>query len=101
MTLAGTREQEIKASQQAVIDAQAALEQTKLDNGRAQMLYAKDEIAAQDRDQAATALKRAEATFKAAQQRYNEAVEGSRKEDITIARANLARGRCESRPLAN
>ncbi len=28
--------------------------------------------------------------FKAAQQRYNEAVEGSRKEDIAIARANLA-----------
>jgi HlyD family secretion protein len=89
LTLAGTREQEIKASQQAVIDAQAALEQTKLDSSRAQMLYAKDEIAAQDRDQAATALKRAEATFKAAQQRYNEAVEGARKEDVAIARANL------------
>ena len=38
---------------------------------------------------AATALKRAEAAFKAAQQRYNEAVEGSRKEDIAIAQANL------------
>jgi HlyD family secretion protein len=90
LTLAGTREQEIKASQQAVIDAQAALEQTKLDNSRAQILYAKDEIAAQDRDQAATALKRAEASFNAAQQRYNEAQEGARKEDIAIARANLA-----------
>jgi multidrug resistance efflux pump len=61
----------------------------KLDNDRAQQLFAKDEISAQDRDLAATALKRAEATFKAAQQRYNEAVEGSRKEDIAIARANL------------
>jgi HlyD family secretion protein len=34
-------------------------------------------------------LKRAEASFKAAQQRTNEAEEGSRKEDIAIARANL------------
>ncbi len=90
LTLAGTREQEINASQQAVIDAQADLEQRKLDNDRLQQLFAKDEIAAQERDQAATALKRAEATFKAAQQRYNEAAEGSRKEDIAIARANLA-----------
>jgi HlyD family secretion protein len=90
LTLAGTREQEVKASQQAVIDAQADLDQKKLDNDRAQQLFAKDELAAQDRDQAATALKRAEATFRAAQQRYNEAQEGSRKEDIAIARANLA-----------
>lgn len=89
LTLAGTREQEVHASQQAVLDAQADLEQKKVDNQRAQTLYAKDEISAQDRDLAATALKRSEANFKAAEQRYNEAVEGSRKEDIAIARANL------------
>ena len=90
LTLAGTREQEVKASQQAVIDAQADLEQKRLDNTRAQQLFAKDEIPAQDRDLAATALKRSEAAYRAAQQRYNEAQEGSRKEDIDIARANLA-----------
>jgi len=90
LTLAGTRQQEVRASQQAVIDAQADLDQKQLDNDRALQLFAKDEIAAQDRDQAATALKRAEAAFRAAQQRYNEAVEGSRKEDVAIARANLA-----------
>jgi HlyD family secretion protein len=89
LTLAGTREQEVKAAQQSMIDAQADLEEKKLDNDRAQRLFSKDEISAQDRDLAATALKRAEAIFKAAQQRYNEAVEGSRKEDIAIARANL------------
>ena len=89
LTLAGTREQEVKAAQQAMIDAEADLEEKKLDNERAQQLFAKDEVSAQDRDLAATALKRAEAIFKAAQQRYNEAVEGSRKEDIAIARANL------------
>jgi HlyD family secretion protein len=90
LTLAGTREQEVKASQQAMMDAQADLEQKKLDDSRAQQLFAKDEIAAQDRDLAATAFKRSEAAYKAAQQRYDEAEEGSRKEDIAIARANLA-----------
>jgi HlyD family secretion protein len=89
LTLAGTREQEVKAAQQSTIDAQADLEEKKLDNDRAQRLFAKDEVSAQDRDLAATALKRAQAIFNAAQQRYNEAVEGSRKEDIAIARANL------------
>lgn len=90
LTLAGTREQEVKAAQQAVFDAQADLAQKKLDNARAQQLYAKDEVSAQDRDLAATALKRAQASFNSARERYSEAVEGSRKEDIAIARANLA-----------
>jgi HlyD family secretion protein len=90
LTLAGTREQEMKALQQTMLDAQADLQQKKLDYDRAQHLFSKEEISAQDRDRADTALKRAEATFRAAQQRYNEAVEGSRKEDIVIARANLA-----------
>jgi HlyD family secretion protein len=89
LTLAGTRPQEVKAAQQSMMDAEADLEQKKLDNERAKQLFAKDEVSAQDRDQAATAQKRAEAIFKAAQQRYNEAVEGSRKEDIAISRANL------------
>lgn len=90
LTLAGTREQEVKASQQTMLDAQADLAQKKLDSDRAQRLFAKDEVSAQDRDHAATAFKRAEAVLKAAQERYNEAVEGSRKEEIAIARANLA-----------
>jgi len=90
LTMAGTREQEVKAAQQSLLDAQADLEQKKIDNERAQRLFAKDEVSAQDRDLAATALKRSHALAEAAQQRYNEAVEGSRKEDIAIANANLA-----------
>jgi HlyD family secretion protein len=89
LMLAGTREQEVSASEQTMINAQADLEEKKLDYDRAQRLFSKDELSTQDRDLANTALKRAEATFRAAQQRYNEAVEGSRKEDIAIARANL------------
>lgn len=89
LKLAGPREQETKALQQAMLDAQADLTQKETDNERAQNLFAKDEISAQDRDHAATALKRAYATYQAAQQRYNEALEGTRKEDIAIARASL------------
>jgi HlyD family secretion protein len=95
LTLAGARPQEVKAAQQTMIDAQADLDEKKIDNERAQRLFAKDEISAQDRDLAATAQKRAEAVFLAAQQRYNEAVEGSRKEDIAIAHANLNQARAD------
>jgi HlyD family secretion protein len=89
LLLAGTREQEVSASRQTMLNAQADLDEKKLEYDRAQRLFSKDEVSAQDRDVANTSLKRAEATFQAAQQRYNEAVEGTRKEDIAIARANL------------
>jgi HlyD family secretion protein len=89
LTQAGTRQQEVKAAQQSMMDAEADLDEKKLDNDRAQRLFSKDELSAQERDLAATALKRSMAIFEGAQQRYNEAVEGSRKEDITIAQANL------------
>ena len=89
LALAGTREQEIKAAQQSMLDAQADMQQKKLDYDRAQRLFSEDAVSAQDRDLADTALKRSQATFQAAQQKYNQAVEGSRKEDIDIAEANL------------
>jgi HlyD family secretion protein len=89
LTLAGTREQEIKAVQQNMLDAEADTQQKKMDYERAQRLFSEDAISAQDRDLADTALKRSQAAFHAAQQKYNEAVEGSRKEDIAIAQANL------------
>jgi HlyD family secretion protein len=89
LTLAGTREQEIKAAKQSVNDAKADMEEKKLDNDRAQRLFAEDAVSAQDRDLAATALKRSEAALAAAQERHNQAVEGSRKEDIAIAHANV------------
>jgi membrane fusion protein YbhG len=89
LLLAGTREQDIKAAQQNMLDAQADLAQKKLDADRAQRLYSRDAIAAQDRDRAETAYKRAGAVYQAAKQRYDEAVEGPRKEDIAIARSNV------------
>jgi HlyD family secretion protein len=78
----------IRASQQAVIDAQADLDEKKLDKPRAELLpkmrfLRRIAILPQLRSSAA------EANLQGRQQRYNEAVEGSRKEDIAIARANL------------
>jgi HlyD family secretion protein len=89
LTLAGTRDQEIQAAEQNMLDAKADLQQKKLDYERAQRLYGEDAISAQDRDLADTALKRSQATFQAAEQKYSEAREGSRKEDIAIAQSNL------------
>ena len=59
LMLAGTRHQEVKAAQQTMMDAEADLDEKKIDNERAQKLFAKDEVSAQDRDLAANALKRA------------------------------------------
>lgn len=89
LALAGTRSQEIEAAQQAVLDAEADLQQKRLDFDRAANLFKRDAISAQDRDRAETAFKRSEAAFRSAQQRYAEAREGSRKEEIAIARANI------------
>jgi HlyD family secretion protein len=93
LLLAGTREQDVKAAQQNMLDAQADLAQKKLDADRAQRLFSRDAIAAQDRDRAETAYKRAGAVYQAAKQRYDEAVEGPRKEDIAIARSNVKEAR--------
>ena len=93
LMLAGSREQEIKAAQAAVLDAKADLQQKQIDNARAQQLFAKDAISAQDRDLAATALQRANAAYDSAQQRYDQTREGNRKEDIHIAQANVGAAR--------
>jgi HlyD family secretion protein len=93
LTLAGTRHQEVQAAQQAMLQAQADLDQRKLDFARAQQLFAKDAISAQDRDVADTNLKRAQAAFQQAKARYDEAVEGARKEEIQVAEANVKQAR--------
>jgi len=89
LMLAGTREQEINAAEQAMLDAKADLHEKQIDNERAHRLFKEDAISAQDRDLSNTALQRSRATYEAAEQKYNEALEGNRREDIAIARANL------------
>ena len=87
--LAGSRAQEIEAARQSIVDAQADLDQKKKDFERYDALYKLDEITGQIRDQAATAVTRAQATLERAQQIYNELVEGTRKEELDVDRSNV------------
>jgi len=93
LALAGSREQEIQVAQRNVADAEADMKQKELDLKRAEELYAKDVVSAQFRDQADTNFKRSRAIFERAQQTLNQTVEGTRKEQIGIARANVAQAR--------
>jgi len=87
--LAGSRSQDIEAARQNVIDTKADLDQKKQDYGRYEALYQKDEISGQTRDQAATAVTRAQANYDRAQQILNELVEGTRREELDVDRASL------------
>jgi len=87
--LAGTRRQELEATQQSLIDAKADLEQKKLDYDRAETLFRERVGSQQERDQAETNLKRAEATYRRAQQMYDEAREGTRREQLQVDRASV------------
>jgi len=93
LALAGTRQQEIEAAQQTLVDAEADLKQKGIDFERAQTLYGKDVISEEARDQAETNLKRAQAVSERAKQRYQEAREGTRKEQIAVTRANVQQAR--------
>jgi len=89
LALAGSRTQDVEAAKLAMLDAQADLEQKKKDYARYQALYEKDEIAGQTRDLAATNVTRAQAAYDRQQQIYSELVEGTRKEEIAVDRANV------------
>jgi HlyD family secretion protein len=87
---AGTRHQEIEALQQSLADAQAELAQRKLDFDRAEQLYRKDAGSRQARDLAETAVKRAQANVARIQEQISLAREGTRPEQVAIARAAVA-----------
>jgi HlyD family secretion protein len=89
LALAGTRIQEIKAAEQAVFDARADLELKKVELQRNQDLYEREGASAEARDIAETNLKRAQATYERSNQTYQELLEGTRKEQIAINRANV------------
>ena len=87
--LAGTRPQELKATEQSLIDAKSDLDQKKLDYDRAETLFRERVGSQQERDQAETNLKRADATYRRAQQMYDEAGEGTRREQLQVDRATV------------
>jgi HlyD family secretion protein len=89
LALAGSRTQDVEAAKLAMLDAQADLEQKEKDYARYQALYEKDEIPGQTRDLAATNVTRAQDTYERAQQIYSELVEGTRKEELAVDRANV------------
>ncbi len=93
--LAGSREQDIEAAHESVIDAQADLDQQQKDYSRYEMLAQKGEIAAQTRDNAAIAVTRAEATLARQKQIYSELVEGTRKEELAVDRSQVREARQE------
>ena len=88
LALAGSREQDIRAAYEAVVDARADLAQKQQDFERYDALYKKDEIAAQTRDLALTNVTRAKATLARLEQVYSELEEGTRKEEIAVDHAN-------------
>jgi HlyD family secretion protein len=89
LALAGSRVQEIKAAKQTVVDAQADLELKRAELRRRQALLAEQGVSREDLETAATQLKRAEATYERAKQTYDQILEGTRKEEIAVQRANL------------
>ena len=90
LALAGTRTQEIKAAEQSVLDARADLELKEVEFRRNQALFEKNAVvSAEARDTAETNLKRARTAYERASQTYNELLEGTRKEQIAINRANV------------
>jgi HlyD family secretion protein len=90
LTEAGSRTQDIKATEQSMLDAQADLELKKIDLKRKEELYKKDAISAETRDIAATNLKRAQAMYERSKQLYEEMKEGSRREQIVVDRQTVA-----------
>ena len=89
LAMAGSRSQEIKSAEQALLDAQADLELKQVEFRRNQALYKKDEVSAETRDISATGLKRAEAAHERSKQTYDQLLEGTRKEQIAINRASV------------
>lgn len=89
LALAGSRVQEIQAAKQTLLDAQADLEQKRREFRRRQALLAEQGVSREDVDSAATQLKRAQATYERVKQTHDQIVEGTRKEEISVRRANL------------
>lgn len=89
--LAGSRPQEIAQAESVVSDARTQFEQARQDWERAQKLYKDDDISTAQRDQAQTRFNSTAALLRQAQDRAALVKEGPRKQEIELARAQLAR----------
>jgi HlyD family secretion protein len=93
LELAGTRHQELEAIRQAMMNAEATLDQRRLDYSRIKQLYEADATSRESYDLADTNLKQAQATYEQSKQNFDQAVEGTRKEEIAIAVARAEQAR--------
>ena len=93
LAIAGSRVQEIQAAKQTLLDAQADLELKRAEFRRRQALLAEQGVSREDVDTAASQLKRAQATYERVKQMQDQIVEGTRKEEIAVRRANLESAR--------
>jgi HlyD family secretion protein len=89
LALAGSRNQEIQAAKQTLVDAHADLELKRAEFVRRQALLSEQGVSREDVDSAATQFKRAQAAYERARQIHDQLVEGTRKEEIAVRRANL------------
>jgi HlyD family secretion protein len=89
--LAGSRKQEIQQAQSAVNDARSARDLAQREWERYQTLYKNEDISTSQFDQARTALDRATAMLRQAEDRLNMVQEGPRVEEIAGQRAAVAR----------
>jgi HlyD family secretion protein len=93
LELAGTRHQELEAIRQAMLNAEANLDQRKLDYSRIKQLFEADATSRENFDLADTNLKQAQTAYQQAKQNFDQAVEGTRKEEIAIAVAQAEQAR--------
>ncbi|GFO55287.1 hemolysin secretion protein D [Geomonas sp. Red276] len=93
LTLSGSRVQEKRSAEQALVDAKATLDQNRTDFQRYQALYEKDEVSAQVRDGYRTNFERAQAAYERARQNLSQVLEGARKEQVAVSRAGVAQAR--------
>ncbi|BBB91401.1 MAG TPA: HlyD family secretion protein [Methylomusa anaerophila] len=88
-TTAGNRPQEVAQVNAATLQAKANLENTRKNSERDEALYQQGAISVQQRDASKTAYEVAQAQYIAATEQYSLSVEGSRKEDIMMAQAQV------------
>lgn len=89
LALAGSRKQEIQAAKQSLIDARSDLELKRAEFRRRKDLLSEQAVSQEDVHSAETLMKRAEATYQRLKETYDQIVEGTRKEEIAVQRANL------------
>lgn len=89
LALAGSRIQEIQEAKQTLVDAHADLQLKQQELRRRRALLAEQGVSQEDIDTASAEVKRARATYERVKQHRDQIVEGTRKEQIVVNRANL------------